>query len=313
MIHWVAVVGLALTLFACSAPQTRQLVNTWPSGLPDGVELADTPFFPQERYQCGPAALATVLNRLGVVVTPDALRQEIYLPDREGSLRTEIIAATRARGLLAYPTPIHLDAILRELDAGNPVLVMQNLGLDWAPQWHFAVVIGYSRDHQEFILRSGTLARHTLTFRTFEQTWARADHWGLVINRPEAKPVPASALDYLAAGHALRDRGHHKAAHRSFETASVTWPDNALVWLAAGNSAFLTGSLELAEQRFLRAVELSADNAAAWNNLAYVQGELGCVAVAKSHAHCARALAPDNSEVASTLLELQGKRFLENW
>ena len=40
------------------------------------VELAQTPFFPQDRYQCGPAALATVLGAAGVHVTPEELVPE---------------------------------------------------------------------------------------------------------------------------------------------------------------------------------------------------------------------------------------------
>ncbi len=30
--------------------------------VPDRIEIADVPFFPQEAYQCGPAAMAMVLN-----------------------------------------------------------------------------------------------------------------------------------------------------------------------------------------------------------------------------------------------------------
>ena len=35
--------------------------------LPERVELSDVPFFPQSAYQCGPAALATMLNQRGVL------------------------------------------------------------------------------------------------------------------------------------------------------------------------------------------------------------------------------------------------------
>ncbi|WVM93376.1 hypothetical protein ULG90_05290 [Halopseudomonas pachastrellae] len=47
-----------------------------------------------------------------------------------------------------------LDAILRELDDGNAVLVMQNLAFDWYPQWHYAAV-GYDLNTRELILHSG--------------------------------------------------------------------------------------------------------------------------------------------------------------
>jgi hypothetical protein len=35
---------------------------------------------------------------------------------------------------------------LREVAAGNPVLVLQNLSFAWAPVWHYAVVMGYDAD-----------------------------------------------------------------------------------------------------------------------------------------------------------------------
>ncbi|HKK22781.1 MAG TPA: hypothetical protein VJ947_03765, partial [Pseudohaliea sp.] len=47
---------------------------------PAAVELDATPFFPQQRYQCGPAALATVLSASGVPVEPAALVDEVYIP-----------------------------------------------------------------------------------------------------------------------------------------------------------------------------------------------------------------------------------------
>ena len=39
------------------------------AGLPHSVELSDVAFYPQTQDQCGPAALATVLEHAGVVRT----------------------------------------------------------------------------------------------------------------------------------------------------------------------------------------------------------------------------------------------------
>ena len=80
-----------------SAPQTEQLLQK-STGLPDHIELSQTPFFPQERYQCGPAALATVLTYSGVNIDAGALADEIYLPSRLGSLQIEILASSRRHG-----------------------------------------------------------------------------------------------------------------------------------------------------------------------------------------------------------------------
>ena len=58
-----AAVLLLLVLGGCAqlVPQTMALRTGWPSGVPQSVELDSVPFFPEDDYQCGPAALATVL------------------------------------------------------------------------------------------------------------------------------------------------------------------------------------------------------------------------------------------------------------
>ena len=82
------------------------------AGLPDAalelpassarIELEHTPFFPQERFQCGPAALTTALTMSGVDVALAGIVDKVYLPGREGSLQLELIAATRSSGRLPY-------------------------------------------------------------------------------------------------------------------------------------------------------------------------------------------------------------------
>jgi hypothetical protein len=172
--------ALLLTSCAHRVPLMEERV----ASLPPRTELTDTPFFPQERYQCGPAALATVLNARGVAVTPDELVPQVYLPARQGSLQAEMIAAVRRQGLLAVAIEPELDALLEEVAAGHPVLVLQNLGLDWLPRWHYAVVMGYDLGAQELVLRSGTEPRRITQFGVFLNTWDRSRRWGLVVLTP---------------------------------------------------------------------------------------------------------------------------------
>ena len=86
-------------LAGCATPpQTRQLLTTRPAGLPLTAELTATPFFPQQRYQCGPAALATVLGAHGRAVIPEQLVDAVYVPALQGSLPEEISATARRYG-----------------------------------------------------------------------------------------------------------------------------------------------------------------------------------------------------------------------
>ncbi|MDN3919952.1 PA2778 family cysteine peptidase [Roseateles violae] len=273
--------GAALTLAAallagCASapPQLQRLNADWPAALPPRVELTEAPFFAQDEHQCGPAALAMLLQAAGVAVTPAQLLPAVYLPGRQGSLQQELLAATRRHGLPAYRLAPQLDALLRELAAGHPVLVFQNLSLPVYPVWHYALAIGYDRARGSLILHSGREARSEISLAAFERTWARAGHWALLALPPEQLPAtagPAAATESLAA----LERLDAAAARRGYAAALGRWPAEPLLLLGAGNSAHAGGDLEAAEAAYRAAVQARPGLADGWNNLAQVLIELG--------------------------------------
>lgn len=297
----------ALVVAGCAtAPQTRRLVEDSPAGLPARAELERVPFFPQVRYQCGPAALATTLSDLGRDVAPDDLVDEVYVPAREGSLRTEMRAAVRARGLVPYPLAPELDALLAEIAAGRPVLVMQNLGLSWVPRWHYAVAVGYDLEARAIVLRSGRTRRRVTDLSTFERTWARSGHWAQVIVAPDAPPPTATALPWLEAVRELETTGHAGAARSGYRAATRRWPESRSAWMVHGNAAYAAGAHAEARRAFTRAVELDPRAPDGWNNLAHALAADGGVDAAVEAARCAVRLAPDAAAPADTLAEIRG-------
>ena len=184
------VIGTLLTVGCASAPQTSRLL-TATGGAKPPVELTKVPFFPQTAYQCGPAALATVLTSAGAAVTPDALVPQVYIPERQGSLQFELLAASRRHGFIPYVLEPRLDDVLNEVATGTPVLVLQNLGLSWYPKWHYAVVVGFDLSAGQIILRSGREARHIVSLRVFERTWKRGGFWAMVSLPPDRLPHTA--------------------------------------------------------------------------------------------------------------------------
>jgi len=296
---WLLVTGCA------STPQTRALQESPPAELPPARELADTPFFPQEDYQCGPAALATVLTPLGVEASPDTLVREVYLPARQGSLQPEMLAAIRKRGLLPVVLPRELPALLREVDAGHPVLVLQNLGLNWYPKWHYAVVVGYDLDQRHLVLRSATTERWITSFRVFERTWQRGDHWAVVAVRPGTVPPSADLLAMLRATHGLEATGQAEAAFESYRAIATRWPDESLAQFGLANALMGADEPQAARAHYLRATAIDPEFAPAWNNLAYALHASGCHAEALAAADCAHRLAPDDPAIADTVTELR--------
>jgi tetratricopeptide (TPR) repeat protein len=240
------------------------------------VELDATPFYPQTVHQCGPAALATVLYASGVDVTPGDLVSRVYLPDRQGSLQTELVAATRGYARLPYLITPDLSTLLAELQAAHPVLVLQNLGFSFYPIWHYAVVIGYLPDDDAMILRSGITRRLVMPAGRFLRTWRLAGYWGLVVLRPGELPVRPTAAAYLKAAADLESVGQTQAAALAYGAAVTRWPNDATAWLGLGNTQYQAGRLPAAEDSYRQALHADPGYLAAWNNLAEVLAERGC-------------------------------------
>jgi tetratricopeptide (TPR) repeat protein len=255
------------------------------------LELRDTPFFPQEDYQCGPAALATVLQASGVAVEPAALAPQVYLPKRRGSLQAELIGATRRHGRLPYQLPGTGQALLAELSEGRPVLLLQNLRVKALPVWHYAVLIGYDADRNVAMLRSGRHERLEMRWQSFARSWDRAGRWAMSALAPGVIPAGAEASRYLEAAAGLETAGDRRAAALAYDAAIARWPQEPLAWLGRGNVAYAGGDIVAAAKAYAQAVKLAPDKAVAHNNLAQALADAGCIREARREAQRALELA----------------------
>lgn len=250
-------------------PETAALRASQPADLPPRAELADVPFFPQTPYQCGPAALATVLRSAGFDATPEQLAESVFLPSREGSLQTEMLAGARRSGAWALRLPPQLADVLREVQRGTPVIVLQNLGLSFAPRWHYAVVVGYDLERDEIVLRSGTTKREVLGLATFEYTWARGGRWAMVTARPGQLPATVLEADAVQGAIGLERVAPPAQSAAAYRSVLRRWPGNGVAAIGLGNALQAAGDLEGAAGIFEHTA-LRSGSAVAWNNLAAV-------------------------------------------
>jgi hypothetical protein len=270
--------ALALVLQGCAsiAPQTAALLDGLPAGLPERVELSAVPFFPQAEYQCGPAALATLLVSSGVKTTPEALVPQVYLPARKGSLQVEMLAAARRHGLVSYQLAPSFVDVMRELAAGTPVIVLQNLGI--FDGWHYAVAVGYDYKPGQMILRSGVTEREEMPFAVHEAVWKRSGYWAMVAVPPGRKPVTA-------------DESRWTAAVAAFERAAI----------GEANAHHARGELAEAERMLRAAMRAVPDSVVVLNNLAQTLSDQGRDAEALPLAERAAAAGgPHAAEVRET-------------
>lgn len=244
------------------------------SAPPPAVELTEVPFYPQEAYQCGPAALAEMLTWSGEAVSPQELEPSLYIPERRGTLQTELISQTRQRDRIPYRLKGDFDTLITELEAGNPVMVFQNLGLGWWPVWHYAVVVGYDPEKQAFILRSGKEKRLVSRLDRFRRAWDRGDRWAVVVTRPDTLPATANPQGWLSAGADMEQTGRLEAALIAYEVGREHWPEQAGFHLGLVNVLHATGDADGAEAAARRGLEEARGNhGVLWNNLAVLLAE----------------------------------------
>jgi hypothetical protein len=293
-----------------SLPQTEALRASPPGGLPPRVELAQVPFHLQDDFLCGPATLAMVFNAAGVNASVESVTPMVYLPGRKGSLQAEMLGATRRSGLVAYTPSPRLEAVLRELAAGTPVIVLLNLsGTRLLPVWHYAVLIGYDLEAGHVIARSGKRSRDEWKFGFLEFFWQDSNHWSMLALPPGRLPATAGDQDFALAVAALEQAGGRAQARTSYRALLQRWPDNLVGLIGLANVEYALKDLPAAERALRHAAKAHPQSAVAYNNLAHVLLELGQLRDAEAAARHAVSLAgPTLAEARKTLEAIEARR-----
>jgi tetratricopeptide (TPR) repeat protein len=268
---------LTSVLFACLLLQACASIplNDAAHSLPPQRQL-DVPFIAQQEYYCGPAALAEIAQFWGLTVDQQSLAKQLFIPGKKGSLAIEMQAAGRQLGLLPYPLSKNLSAILSEVNAGNPVLVFQNLGFSWWPQWHYAVVVGYDLSEEVLILHSGSRQDYQLPFRTFMATWGRTNYWARVLTDSSRLPDTAKPAQYIASANEFEQLGDLDRAMSFYTLAAEQWPNSKPVLTALANAALTQGDARLAVELFEKILQSHPDDPALWNNYAFALLKESC-------------------------------------
>jgi tetratricopeptide (TPR) repeat protein len=176
--------------------------------------------------------------------------------------------------MVSYQLAPRFEDLLREVAAGTPVVVLQNLGI-LASSWHYAVAVGYDYPGGRLVLRSGTLEREVMPFAAHEVVWMRSGYWAMVALPPDRIPVTADENRWLAAVAALERAGDARSARIAYRTFLGRWPDNVNAAVGLANAHHTLGELADAEQVLREAARRSPDSVVVLNNLAQTLSDLG--------------------------------------
>ncbi len=275
------------------------------------VELNDVPFFPQEAWQCGPAALATVISAAGRAVEPADLEPLLFIEDRKGTLQVELRGATRRLGLLSFAQEADITSLVHRLQAGHPVLVLQNLGLSWLPKWHYAVAVGFDASTKTVHLRSGRNPLRKTGLKEFSRTWMASSNWMMTVHPPGEIPPGMPLGDYLTEVSGLERSGQLDAALMAYQAGSAVWPESWLAAMGEGNAHYQLGDFKGAEHAYHRALARNPDHPAPSHNLAWALIRQQRHEEATVYARKAIELS-DAAEYASALEHLQNAPQVES-
>ncbi len=172
--------ALALAVSGC----VPKLSIEW-SPMPEEVHLVEgVPGYEQDRYQCGPSALASVIGywrgRGLSSAQPDAdtIGRDIYSKSAKGVLGIDLLFYAQDLGLDAIQTKGGIGELRKLIDDETPAIILVDYGAGPYQINHFMVAYGYSKEG--FVVHSGTGARH-ITEKELQRIWERAGYWTLAV------------------------------------------------------------------------------------------------------------------------------------
>jgi len=272
---WFFVLALSLLVSGCFPPKqadTTSLKNNDSAHYISGV-----PFIRQQRFFCGPAAIAVVEQFNGREVSQSEIAEQVFAKSIKATLTLDVHLYAKDQNLWSQQvaTP---DGIKTWIRKGVPVLALMQVGPPIARQYHFIVLIGFDDSKRHFITHDAYLANRIISYRKFTKHWLRARRWALVMAPPERVIWPLDAAGYNDLGVRFEAANQNKQALTAYEKAIKAEPAKAVYHFNRANVLFkivaATGlakdSLAPIVASYRKALSLDPGFAHARNNLAYV-------------------------------------------
>lgn len=137
-----------------------------------------------DRYQCGPSTLASVLAFHGTSVPEDVISKAIYSPTANGVILHDMAWFARKQGFRADLHSGSVNDLKRSVDERQPPIVLLDYGVAGFRKPHFTAITGVS---EEGVFQLGNKrAADFVRMDLFTRLWKRAGNHYLVITPAES-------------------------------------------------------------------------------------------------------------------------------
>lgn len=198
----------------------RRIAPPRPPDRPDLSYLESAPAIAQRAYQCGPAALASVMRHWGRPVDADAIGRALQQPGTRGVLNFTLAQYARAQGFWTEIRTATLEDVRSWVRRGVPPIVMLQVGPVWLPLYHFVVVTGFNDPEQIVYANVGESEPRAIRYPAFLTRWKRAGYWTVILAPPER-------VDWTLRGDQAADLALLAEHSGQFDTA-IRWYQAAL-------------------------------------------------------------------------------------
>jgi len=269
----VRAVGVVLGLLALSGCASLQTVRVAPPAAPTGPGvryLESVPPVAQTAYQCGPAALASVMRHWGRAGDADLIGRTLYRRGTRGVLNFMLAQYAHEQGFWAEIHEATPEALRAWLQRDVPPIVMLQVGPFWSPTYHFVVLRGFNDPAQLFYANTGQAETRAIRYAHFVTRSKRAGSWTLIICPPGRVTWTLSGDQAGELGLLLERAGRLDLAERRYGEALAARPTSVPVRFNLANVYLTTHRRPQAKAIYQALIKEQPGWGPASNNLAWI-------------------------------------------
>jgi len=145
------------------------------------VIIEDVPFVKQRDKYCGPSAMASVLQFYGMDINQDEIAEDIYIPELNGALISDMENCASAKGYRVHTSNGDIEELKTIIDNGIPVILLVDKGKWKISVPHYYVAYGYNDEKETIILHTGDKKHQEISYAKLNQEWERMNNLMLVV------------------------------------------------------------------------------------------------------------------------------------